>query len=961
MNALLALVAAPSALVLGSIVPQGDGWLLRTDDTRLVLAAGAQCPEIRSLRATGDDHDWAGDGMVVPLSCRASVDGKDVVLEWQYRGSEADDAGGKVSLYYECEQLALSLRSVWRARPGRGPVEHWAEIRNRSARTVTIGTPRSLGLTWLSMPGATDLWWIRRGGGNASTQGGTYVEPVRPRLDLELVSSPTDGASPVPWAALQSGGERGLYVGWEFSGVGSVEVHAAESADHLRLSVGSRADFRTDLPPGGVLAVPPAFVGCYRGTIDDGAHSLHRFIVDKLRPPVPEGYPDPTLAYNLYLDAGGNKAREADVLKCARICRDLGFETFVPDAMWFPHVGDWRWDPARFPGGIGPVEELVHSSGMFLGLWCAWTNGGLSEDPGAMSVRRNPDWFNGEYPADWQPGPFYGGNLCLACDEAREWAAAETQRLVRECRLDYLKHDIGPIVTDCMQTSHRHSHGSDVSYWATVGYYDVMDKLRETFPALVLENCSGGGHIKDFGVIQRSHYTVTTDTLSNLPDRQSIWDSTYAFPPLLLQAYTYDNSYPVEGDSPGPFLWRSAMMSAWQIDPTDATQWNEEQRAQVRREVETYKRWIRPMLRDAEVHHVLPRPDGVNWDGLFYWSHSLRRGTLYIFRPASDEAERTVRLAGLDAARRYRVWSEDGSVEHRTASGEELMARGVAVRLPERYSCDLVFVREAEAGGADTLRPPGAFALNEPVAGTDAFHASATLAWSSSHGARSYLVTISEHRDLSSPVFESRVVLPTARCTLGPDRTYYWSVTAVGWGGTTSANPAVQSFGTPGLVPTPGVAFLSDLEWASAAAGGDNPVRRGSNYYGHTPAVGGRELPKGLWTHAFDDATPADIVFDIGRRGAELFRAVVGVDDEAHGGSVQFQVLLDGTVVAESPVLRPGESHRFDVPLGRAAQLTLRVLNGGDGYSCDHAVWGLARLVEAGAADPLRADGASAD
>ena len=32
-------------------------------------------------------------------------------------------------------------------------------------------------------------------------------------------------------------------------------------------------------------------------------------------------------------------------------------------------------------------------------------------------------------------------------------------------------------------------------------------------------------------------------------------------------------------------------------------------------------------------------------------------------------------------------------------------------------------------------------------------------------------------------------------------------------------------------------------------------------------------------------------------------------------------------------------------------QVTLRVLNGGDGYSYDQAVWGLARFLESGSTD----------
>ena len=104
-----------------------------------------------------------------------------------------------------------------------------------------------------------------------------------------------------------------------------------------------------------------------------------------------------------------------------------------------------------------------------------------------------------------------------------QWEERKTQWLVREHKLDYLKHDCGPIVTRCTKTNHRHHYGTDASYWATLGYYRVQEQLRAAFPHLLLENCSGGGHIKDFGVVARTHYTVSTDTLSNLPNRQTIY------------------------------------------------------------------------------------------------------------------------------------------------------------------------------------------------------------------------------------------------------------------------------------------------------------------------------------------------------------------------------------------------------------------------------------------------------
>ena len=64
-------------------------------------------------------------------------------------------------------------------------------------------------------------------------------------------------------------------------------------------------------------------------------------------------------------------------------------------------------------------------------------------------------------------------------------------------------------------------------------------------------------------------------------------------------------------------------------------------------------------------------------------------------------------------------------------------------------------------------------------------------------------------------------------------------------------------------------------------------------------------------------------------------------------------MLVDGELKAESPVLPPRQVHLLRVAIAGARQITLRVLNGGDGYNCDHAVWGAARFVEAGVDDPL--------
>jgi len=947
-----------------SLTPQaasgtGETWKLATDDTAIEIGVAEGRPSVRRLAAVGETHNWLTRPASVPLMGRVWVGPKEVPLAWSFRQGTMDRGSGRLTLAFACDEPKLVLRSIWRARPGRGPVEHWIEIDNHAGVPVTLAHQDSLTLSGLGAGSAAEVWWIRRGGGNASTQGGTFHEPVDGRLDLRLASNCEDGASPVPWMAVQAGSQRGLYVGWQFSGPGRIRAKAGKGPGLIDLEVGNHPEFKTDVAPGETFLVPPAMVGCYRGELDEGSYSLHRFVLEKLRPVLPAGVPDPILAYNLYLDVGGNQATEADVLRSARTCRDLGFEAFMPDAMWFPETGDWRWDPRRFPRGIGPIESFVHAAGMKMALWCAWTNGGISAAPGALAVRGpqgRPDWFNADYAPDWKPGPFYGGQLCLASPEAKRWAIEKTQWLVGHHKLDYLKHDIGPIVTACNKKTHRHHYGVDAGYWAATGYYEVQEKLLAAYPHLILENCSGGGHIKDFGVVRRTHYTVTTDTLSNLPNRQSMYDSTYALPPLVLQAYTYDNYYPVPGDGPGTFLWRSAMMGAWQIDPTDTPKWTDEESQSARRSARLYKEWVRPLLSDVKVHHVLPRPDGVRWDGLFLWSPSRRRGTFYVFRPGSPDGEQTVRLAGLEPAGRYWVWCEDGSISPGARTGAELMqpGLGLAIRLPAQYTSDLIFLQDASLGKPPGLDPPGVFRLKEAKVRGGMFSVAATFSWEPAEHAGNYRLTVRDPKLALKTVAVATTSGQSATLdNLPPQRELHWSVEAIGWGGTRTSDGPPGVFVTPRLSRPEGITFLSDVPWAKATAGADNPVRRDVNYHGKTIAIAGKPYPKGLWTHAFPDATPADVVVDLAGVKPAWLKADAGLDDASGGGSVEFQVLVDGALKAASPVLRPRQVHRFRVDVTGAKQVTLRVLNGGDGYTCDHAAWGFARLVQAGVKDPL--------
>ena len=85
--------------------------------------------------------------------------------------------------------------------------------------------------------------------------------------------------------------------------------------------------------------------------------------------------------------------------------------------------------------------------------------------------------------------------------------------------------------------------------------------------------------------------------------------------------------------------------------------------------------------------------------------------------------------------------------------------------------------------------------------------------------------------------------------------------------------------------------------------------------------------------------------------GTDRFLASVGVDDSAEGpGSVEFAIFADGQKRWESGVMKLGDAPKaVDLDLRGVGTLLLRVTDGGDGISYDHANWASARFMVSGA------------
>jgi hypothetical protein len=404
--------------------------------------------------------------------------------------------------------------------------------------------------------------------------------------------------------------------------------------------------------------VPPGFIGAYQGDPDDAGNRLRRWLFQHVVPPVLRSDPTyPKVQWNAFGATGKTPGSwdpvEAKYYPLIDDIAPLGFEEVMIDVGWWDGPEPTS-DPADWAAGMAKAADYAHTKGLRFGLY--WTD-----------------------------------NLDMANAETRAQRAARIRRLFAEHHADVWRSDNtrGPLL--------------GASYEATQGFYELVDGLANTVPAFQWENCCSGGRVKDFGALRRAVKIFNSDTYSALHVRQAFHDSSYALHPAQIEGHlgSTDGRFRPRGATGMRFAFRSMSMGApeWFLDAPNggngSEPWTQEEKDTVRVCVETYKTRIRPLVRAADLYHILPRPDGHRWDGIEYWDPAAGRGVVYLFKPTGEAATQAIRLRGLDAATGYRLTFADGSNPAATAPGAELLAGGVPVTLPAGEVSELVFVEVA--------------------------------------------------------------------------------------------------------------------------------------------------------------------------------------------------------------------------------------------------------------------------
>ena len=250
------------------------------------------------------------------------------------------------------------------------------------------------------------------------------------------------------------------------------------------------SNFSKELAPGEKFETPEAVL-CHSNEGFGGLSvNMHRFVNDHIIPAYWRNRPRPVL-YNSW-EGCMFDFNQHRLLDLANRAKDLGCELFVLDDGWFgarnndkAGLGDYNVNKKKLPEGLEGLSKRIREKGLQFGLWFEPE----SVNPDSDLYRAHPDWALTD---DFQN--VLGRNqlhLDLTKGEVRDYIVENVSRILDSAKISYVKWDMN-----------RHSIALGAkAHDYILGLYDVLRRIFEPRPGILLESCSSGGNRFDLGML----------------------------------------------------------------------------------------------------------------------------------------------------------------------------------------------------------------------------------------------------------------------------------------------------------------------------------------------------------------------------------------------------------------------------------------------------------------------------
>ncbi len=591
---------------------EGKGWTITTEQSEYrIQSDGKQAVPVYYGPKDYGMFGWSQrrDFPVNEIPVRGGTADKTPILEAVYHDGVRDieltlnkeeiiDIDGRETLKLTYSDSLYSLRvvSFTRVFPEYDVIEKWMEIENVNSKH--------------------DIKFENVKSGSMFLQSGQYIlthhssrwgcEFILKSVELsagikKIFSTNFQTFQNTPWFCLNKvGNENGVWFGeLEYSGNWEIDFNMFNSGQ-LQVTGGINFwDTDLTLTKGKKFTTPKICMGyCDEG--QEGAmHRLHSVIRNEKLPQNFRNVCRPVIYNSWYATTFG--VNEEQQLKLAETAKEVGVELFVIDDGWFKGrvndqagLGDWTVDRNKFPNGLNPLIDKIHQMGMMFGIWVEPE----MVNPNSDLYRKHPEWAL-HFPNRYSTKIRHQYMLNLAREDVYQYLLETMTDLLSNHKIDFIKWDRNRGIS---QPGWDAQYPREVRIRFIENLYRLIDTLREKFPNVIFEGCSGGGGRTDIGMLNYVDQIWTSDNTSPA-DRLFIqYGYLSGWPANTMVCWSNNDQY-TEPKYSLEFSMDVAMQGVLGI-AQNISRWDTDTKGMAKKKIEEYKQ-IRNVIQNGTVHRLI--------------------------------------------------------------------------------------------------------------------------------------------------------------------------------------------------------------------------------------------------------------------------------------------------------------------------------------------------------------------
>lgn len=405
------------------------------------------------------------------------------------------------------------------------------------------------------------------------------------------------------------------------------------------------------------------------------------------------------------------RVSQSEMNKMMREISSMGGELFVMDDGWFGDkyprnsaasgLGDWIVNKNKLPMGIEGLVDYAKEQNIKFGIWIEPEMANIKSE----LFEKHPDWILKD-----DDRPLTAGRsktqvvLDLSNPEVQDFVFGVVDDLMKKYpEIAYIKWDANCGIMNYASQYLPSDKQSHIYIEYHKGLVNVLKRIREKYPELVMQACASGGGRMNYGLLPYFEEFWTSDNTDALQRVYMQWSVSNFLPAAAMAAHvSAEKNHNTGRVTPLKYRFDVAMSGrlGMEIQPSDMSV---EEKEFAKCAIESYKK-IRPIVQFGDLYRLVSPYDNKGIASLMYVTPDKDKAVAFVYK--IHHLRRAiipdVRFNGLDKNKKYRITDLTPNGEKRSLldgkifSGNQLMTSGISIikDMKEEYSSLALILEE---------------------------------------------------------------------------------------------------------------------------------------------------------------------------------------------------------------------------------------------------------------------------